>query len=383
MARSTDIPRRLKLQAGGVVFLQSLLGVPWAIHVFRAEGVGSTFFWLVGFISAVAVSSAVFLSSLRENRAPHPPDAPIRSDLGLANTLTMLRSYAVSVLFAIALFPVRSPILLWAPFVLYTVSITIDFFDGFIARVTRRPSLLGETLEHEFDSIGLISATLVVAARGTLSWWFMLPALYRYIFMFAYWRRVTQGLPVVEPDNGGAGRVIAGLYWGYIATALIPIFPVHLLRLGAAFFVVPLTGAFLRDWFIVTGRLVPGTGMHRLLSYIFRVYVFGWIPLAVRIASAGLIILLAQRLSGIPSAILILAASGLMLGAMARTNAILSIAILSLPVVYQGVSGAGLVQIVVALNCLIIVAGGGRFALARHEDIPFASRLGGGAKASH
>lgn len=378
--RYTEIPRRLKLQAVGIVLLHVLLGVPWAIHVAAAEGTAAAAFWITGFLSAVAVSGSILFLSLSENGAidrERGTVVQIRPDLGIANTLTMMRSYAVSVLFAIALVPVHSELLIWAPFLLYTASITIDFFDGFIARVTDRSSKLGETLEHEFDSIGLISATLVVAARGTLSWWFMVPALYRYIFMYAYWRRVSQGLTVTEPDNGGAGRVIAGLYWGFIATSLIPVFPVQLLRLGAPFFVLPLTGAFLRDWYIVTGRLVPGSGLYKLLAHVFRVYIFGWIPLVVRITSAGLIVSLALRVSGAPSIILYVAAAGLTLGALARTNAILSIAVLSFLVVYQGVGGGGLVQIVVALNCLIIMVGSGRLSLARHEDLPFASRIGG------
>ncbi len=382
---STTSPLRLRFQAWGVVCSHIFLGVPWAIHIAAVEGYSAMWFWSLGFLSAVGVSGTVLLRSLHEN-GPVSADGvtvrEVRPDLGIANTLTMLRSYAVSALFAIALIPVRDPLLLWAPFVLYTASITIDFFDGLVARITSRESKLCETLAHEFDSIGLISATLVASARGMLPWVFMLPALYRYIFMYAWSRRVALGRPVTEPENGGAGRVIAGLYWGFIATALIPVFPVHLLRLGAPFFAVPLTGAFLRDWYIVTGRLVPGTGVYNTLAHFFRVYVFGWIPLAVRITSASLIVLLALRVSGFASALLFMAAGGLVLGAMARTNAIIAIAVLSFLVVYQGVGGAVLVQLVVVLNCLIIVAGSGRLSLARHEDIPFATRIGGRAEAS-
>ncbi|MFP4510527.1 MAG: CDP-alcohol phosphatidyltransferase family protein [Spirochaetaceae bacterium] len=381
---NTEIPRRLKLQAVGMVLLHVLLGIPWAIHVATAEGMAAAGFWITGFLSAVAVSGSVLLFSLNENGTADTERCTvrrIRPDLGIANTLTMTRSYAVSVLFATALIPVRSELLIWAPFFLYTLSITIDFFDGFVARVTDRSSKLGETLEHEFDSIGLISATLLAAARGSLSWWFMLPALYRYIFMYAYWRRESQGLPVTEPDNGGAGRVIAGLYWGFIATSLIPVFPVQLLHLGAPFFVVPLTGAFLRDWYIVTGRLVPGSGIYKLLAHILRVYIFGWIPLVARITSAVLIGSLAPSIGGAPSIILYIAVAGLTLGAFARTNSILAIAVLSFALVYRDIGEAGLVQIVVALNCLIIMVGSGRFSLARHEDIPFASRIGGRVEA--
>ena len=99
----------------------------------------------------------------------------------------------------------------------------IDFFDGIVARVTRRETRLGEILDMEFDGLGLLIAVALAVQYGKLPPWYLLLGVSRPLFVLGIWLRQRAAKPVYDLPPSDHRRVIAGLHTSFVAAALWPV----------------------------------------------------------------------------------------------------------------------------------------------------------------
>ena len=116
--------------------------------------------------------------------------------LGYANGMTLARGLLTCLLAGFLFGPDPVGLLAWAPAVLYTLERVIDFFDGFVARVTRRETRLGAILDIEFDGIGILVAVALAIQYGKLPSWYLILGLGRQLFVLGN---------VAAPAAGAAG----------------------------------------------------------------------------------------------------------------------------------------------------------------------------------
>ncbi len=305
------------------------------------------------------------------------PQTPVLSEgtllLGPGNHITLIRGALNSACVAFAVIPPESS---WhfAPFFLYIFSIVLDFFDGFVARKTATTSAFGEAVEQEFDSIGVIAASAVAWSWGALPFIYLLAAPVRTYYVAGAWLRVRAGKPMYPLTPTISGRVIAGLYMGFLCVALIPVIPEPLLSAGAPFFLLALIAGLCRDWFVSTGRLdIAGSTYRRLQSW-FDAVVLGWVPVVVRVTAAVLLVLVGLSLGGLWSVSLYAPALLLVLGLAGRIAALGTLALIALHIYPTYLSGP-IPVLAFALAVLIVILGTGSFSVARPEEYPFARRI--------
>lgn len=295
------------------------------------------------------------------------------SSLGPGNHITLIRGGLNSACVAFAFIP-AGPSWHFAPFVLYVLSIVLDFFDGFVARKTGRTSKFGEAMEQEFDSIGVIAASAVAWSWGALPLVYMLAAPVRTYYVVGAYLRTRAGKRVYPLTPTISSRVIAGLYMGFLCVALIPVFPGTLLSAGAPFFLIALLAGLCRDWLVSTGRIDISGRWYRDMQSRFDALALGWLPVVLRCVAAGLMALVAAELE-MPLSLVFSAVSILLIAGIAgRIAAVVAIAAFALHVYPALLTGAVPVAAVV-LSVLILILGTGHLSVAKPEEYPFARRI--------
>ncbi len=372
---STRLPSRFAIE--GLIGVTAWCAAAVMIHVGWFERIGipqsERRLWLLGFSAAMGFAVVVLLYAIAvTERKSAGHDVPRR--FGLANHLTLLRGTLLSVCFGFA-FILRRPEYTWFPFVLYAVALALDFVDGYLARITGNETTAGEVLEHEYDSLGVIAASVVAWSWGALPFIFVPVAFGRYIYLAAERIRILRGRPMHPLTYSISGRVIAGLYMGFLAASLMPALPPPLLRAGAPFFLVPFIGSFLRDWLIGCGTLRTDGSIYTWCRRFVSRWLLGVFPVFVRTIAALACVVTAVESGGLSSGMLVTAALCLAVGAFARTAALLVMAVLAF-VVFPQLGGTLLIVSTFALCTAVLVLGSGRLSLARPEERPFAVRIG-------
>ncbi len=296
----------------------------------------------------------------------------IRS-LGPGNQITLIRGGLNSACVAFAFVPAGSS---WqfAPFILYALSIVLDFFDGFVARKTGTTSKFGEALEQEFDSIGVIAASAVAWSWGALSLPYLLASPVRTYFVAGAYLRVRAGKPMYPLTPTISARVIAGLYMGFLCVALVPVFPSTLLSAGAPLFLIALLAGLGRDWLVSTGRIDISGRWYRSMQTRFNAIMLGWLPVVLRFAAAGLMAVVATDLETAPAFFFYALSILLIAGIAGRIAALAAIATFALYVYPPELTGAIPVAAFV-LSVLILILGTGHYSVAKPEEYPFARRI--------
>jgi len=195
----------------------------------------------------------------RDLNRPHS-QAPLYPNLGLANRLTLLRGGLIALAAGFLWQPSLEGVFLWLPGLLYGLSAVLDRVDGFVARKSRRTSLLGSQLDMAFDALGLLVAPLLAVGLGKLHWSYLLLSVAFYIFQLAFWLRVRRGLPVYPMLPSMLRRALAGFQMGVVALVLLPIFEAQVTRTLGLAFMLPVLIGFGVDWLVVTGR-IRGTSL--------------------------------------------------------------------------------------------------------------------------
>lgn len=228
-----------------------------AVLIHRDTNLGFALVWL---LAAAAVTLWVFVSVWRElpdNRLKDSPDAPLLPTLGIANGLTITRAVFNAALVGFLFGPRPDGWLAWVPGCLYLVSCSMDFLDGYAARRTGMTTILGETLDMRWDSVGiLIGAGLAVRYAQAPPLYLFIGAA-RYLYLGGIWLHTRSAHPVGELPWNPFRRPLAGLQMGLVGVILLPIFPPAVTNMVAGIWMLPSLVGFARDFLYVTGHLQP------------------------------------------------------------------------------------------------------------------------------
>ena len=179
---------------------------------------------------------------LGENRPT--PEAPLYPTLGPANTLTLLRGVAVALMLGFFCPHIAAG---WGPGLLYTYVALSDWWDGLLARLSGRPSLLGQRLDMLVDGVGVLAASALAVALGRLPWWYLSVGLARYAFLGWEALLSARGRAPRSLSPDPQRRANAGLMMGFLAVALWPLFSSRALALVGIWFLILFLALFLRD----------------------------------------------------------------------------------------------------------------------------------------
>lgn len=352
----------------------------WAWLAVAAAAVGSGYAWQQAhgggglcwlLLSAVGVAYLAFFT-LRHIETNRPsPEAPAYPTLGAANHLSLLRGLALALL--PGFFCPRAAIG-WLPGALYTFVALTDWWDGFLARITRHTSRLGEMLDLHLDGLGVLIASGLAVALGRLPWWYLAVGLARYAYVayLALLRWLGRNPVALPPDP--QRRANAGLMMAFLAVALWPVFPPQGLAVVGLWFFIPFIGLFLRDAF-QAGK-APAAAAPRPQRAAHRRVAAGLAGLRW-LAAAGLTVLLwhspagaGVRFGGM------LAALMLALGVLPRVSALGGLLALG----FGWAAGAPLSTADALLSAILTAIafyGGGSACLWAPDDRVFLSHIGG------
>jgi CDP-diacylglycerol--glycerol-3-phosphate 3-phosphatidyltransferase len=350
--------------------------------------------WLAPATLVLGYQWTYLRSRLRLNR--HPTAIRIRPRLGAANLLSAGRGACLALMAGFLFLPRPTGPLAWAPALLYTTGIAVDFLDGTIARRRAEHTLLGESLDLELDGQGVLLAALLAVWYDTLPWWFLAAGAARYAFALNLWLRRRRGKPVFELPESAARRPLAGLMMGFLSVVLWPIFSPPATHLAGAVFFVPFGAGFLRDGLVVSGVIRPHHAWYRRARRLLRTVFLRWLPTPLR---AILVWLTALRATdkiaassvqvdwygrlGFPSPQLVVPAFAVLevigltmvaLGAAGRLGAVVLLIPLGLTIAGAGLDTNRGVSLVSTL-CILIL-GTGFASLARPEERWLGRRAG-------
>ncbi|TAK14194.1 MAG: CDP-alcohol phosphatidyltransferase family protein [Anaerolineae bacterium] len=193
---------------------------------------------------------------LGENR--RAGEERLLSSLGAGNILSLARGVIIALLAGFLFLPRPEGGWAWLPATLYILSDFTDFFDGYAARKSNHVTRLGEKLDMNHDSIGVLTATLLAFQYGVAPWWYAIFGFARYFFVFGLWQRRRRGLPVFDLPPNPARRVFAALQMGLVTGLLFPIFEPPATTVAATAFMLPFLTGFVYDWLHVSGRMGQG-----------------------------------------------------------------------------------------------------------------------------
>lgn len=175
--------------------------------------------------------------------------------LGVGNLLTLIRGLLVALVAGFLVAPHPAGDLAWVPGGLYIAAILIDYADGAIARRLDQTTALGETLDMEFDALGILIGSLLGLRYGQLPWWYLSVGVARYLFVGGVRLRRLRGRPVYALPTSAIRRPLAGLQMAVIGIVLVPVLAPPVTTLLVTVAMLPFLGGFIRDWLAVSGRI--------------------------------------------------------------------------------------------------------------------------------
>jgi CDP-diacylglycerol--glycerol-3-phosphate 3-phosphatidyltransferase len=248
-----------------------------------------TYAWRWAVLAGLGLAYGLWLlgRGLKDNH--RRGEALVLPTLGAGNAVTLLRGLLLGLL-AGFLFSPRPPFgLAWAPALLYSLAIVADYLDGYLARVTHHATLLGETLDMEFDALGMLVATTLAVGYGQMPVWYLLPGLARYLFVFGMaWRR-RQGKPVYPPVHKSSRRVMAGFQMSFTSVLLWPLLSPPATTLAGVVFTLPFMAGFTEDWLEVSGWIGPASHRYREAKRLATVVGTVWLPVLLRLVLAAVV----------------------------------------------------------------------------------------------
>lgn len=242
----------------------------------------------VRWVPVSAAGMALILAQLWRNLpANHLPNRPLLPGLGPANWVTVLRALLLALLAGFLALPRPTVGLAWALAILYTVAIAADLLDGALARLTRRVTALGATLDMAFDGLGVLVAVGLAVRYGQLPWPYLAVGLARYLFVAGLWWLKRRGRPTHDLTPSALRRIAAGLQMAFISVILWPLFGPPATVVAGACFGMPFLAGFTRDWLVVSGAVDPAAAGYRwVMGWYARLAT--WLPLALRLGGAAL-----------------------------------------------------------------------------------------------
>ena len=322
---------------------------------------------LAGFV--LSLELLLLWRNLPHNHRPAEPDDLLTS-FGPGTVLTLLRGLCIG-LVAGFLFSSRPEGWIgWAPAVLYTVGGIADWFDGTVARLANHSTRLGETLDMEYDALGVLIVPLLGVWHGQLPPWYLLVSALRYLYVLHLRIRGRRRLPVRDLPPDSLRRVLAGFQMGFIGVALLPLFRPPVTWLAATVFMIPFVAGFIRDWLVAITVLDPSSVRYRVLGeWLHRVFRIG-LPVGLRgvttLALAALAITALWRDTPILASGAILVGVLLLPGVLSRVVSLAGLLGTGLYASHSGLDGLSAMIIVGAI--VILLFGPGRWALWAPEE---------------
>ncbi|HHY57162.1 MAG TPA: CDP-alcohol phosphatidyltransferase family protein [Chloroflexi bacterium] len=331
--------------------------------------------WLTLASATMAVQMVVLWWALRFN---HPPTgAALFTDLGIANSMTLTRGLLTCLMAGFLFGPAPQGWLAWAPAVLYMTERVIDFFDGFVARYTRRETKLGSILDMEFDGLGILIAVGIAIQLDHLPLWYLILGLGRQLFIFGIWVRQRLGWPVFDLPPSDHRRLIAGFQTGFISIILWPTWTTEVAMAAAWLFAVPLLFSFGRDWLVVSATLDAASPGYQRVRQRAKLIFEQWLPPLVRLLGAALVgwmIVQGASLTGGLAWLAALAAVLLLLGALGRAAALVLAFVAAFSAVQIGLRLDNALLLLCAVYILHL--GSGRLAAWTPEEYYLHTKLG-------
>ncbi len=331
--------------------------------------------WLTLASATMAVQMVVLWWALRFN---HPPrGATLFTDLGIANSMTLTRGLLTCLMAGFLFGPAPQGWLAWAPAVLYMTERVIDFFDGFVARYTRRETKLGSILDMEFDGLGILIAVGIAIQLDHLPLWYLILGLGRQLFVFGIWVRQRLGWPVFDLPPSDHRRLIAGFQTGFISIILWPTWTPEVAMAAAWLFAVPLLFSFGRDWLVVSATLDAASPGYQRVRQRAKLIFEQWLPPLVRLLGAALVgwmIVQGASLTGGLAWLAALAAVLLLLGALGRAAALVLAFVAAFSAVQIGLRLDNALLLLCAVYILHL--GSGRLAAWTPEEYYLHAKLG-------
>ncbi len=105
-------------------------------------------------------------------------------------------------------------------FIIFGSIITLDYFDGFIARKKNLQSDFGLYFDMETDALFVLLASFVLYLEGLAPWWVLIPGLLRYINVFVYF--IFRLPPKKEPKRKYASYIAGFLFFALLLPFILP-----------------------------------------------------------------------------------------------------------------------------------------------------------------
>lgn len=341
--------------------------------------------WYVVQWGVIAGSLMVYIlvhlwRNLEKNHPLGDGSGGVYPTLGMANWITLIRAGGLAMLAGFLGLPRPAGVAEWIPGLLYLGAALLDYCDGWVARVTRRTSFLGETLDMHWDGFGVLVATGLLVQYGVVPIWYGLVGLARYLFLFGLWVRTRIGLRNDPLPPSMARRALAGMQMGFIAAVLFPVFSPPATRGAATLFMLPLMGSFLRDWLVVCGlawRRDEG-GYSRVQNALQQIWEA--LPYLLRVIMAlNLAVVIWQETRSSAPLWWIVGGAGLglflvLLGVLGRTSAVGLILLSGLALKENATNG--LFWGVLLIGVALMLTGTGRYSLWRADEWVIYHRAG-------
>ena len=215
-------------------------GVAIALGYLLLEGAWEPVYagrWMLLTLSVLLILLRTLWVHLGENHRPAVPE--LLPTLGIANLISLLRGLLLAMLAGFLFSPWPPGRLALLPGALYTAAVALDYADGFAARLTNCPTVLGSTLDITLDGLGTLIAPLVAVWYGQLPVWYLLVSAARYLFLFGIWLRRRLGMPLRDLPPSAVRRALAGVQFGFISAVLWPVFKPPATWIGATIFMLP------------------------------------------------------------------------------------------------------------------------------------------------
>lgn len=227
-------------------------GGSWAFWMFPDTGIQPGQFFLV---ASLLWAFSLWHAWKRVPLNKRSSSADALPDLGLANGLTLVRAWLVALTGGFLLQPIPTEYIAWLPGICYSLAAALDRVDGFIARRSRRTTLMGAELDTVFDALGLLVAPLLAVQYGKVHWSFLAVSAAYYMFIAGMHWRTRHGRAVYPLLPSQLRRAFAGFQMGFVALVLLPVFPGQTTRWMAMAFMLPILIGFWVDWLVVSGRI--------------------------------------------------------------------------------------------------------------------------------
>lgn len=244
----------LQLQLLRYGALGMLLLVASAALLTRVAVAASVVQWL---LQSALLWAFVWWQSWRCRHLNHAGDSALYPELGFANGLTLLRGGLIAATGGFLFQAAFVGFALWLPALLYSVAAILDRADGYVARRSRRLTLMGTELDTRYDALGLLVAPMLAVVYAKIHWSYLLVSAAYYVFQLGQYWRQRHGLAVYPLYPSLLRRTLAGFQMGLIAVVLWPPFQSELTRIVGVAFMVPVLVGFGVDWLVVSGRIDP------------------------------------------------------------------------------------------------------------------------------